>query len=159
MENVIDCNQIPIFSGHHIIEHQQIGTFEFDPKNLIYYQAIPNGIKPQKLRWQRFSFKIPGIKLANVNIALFLIDNINLVPEEMKEENEKGETAYFYFLGTVIGGCLSDEYIPYLHWNKKDNILDYGERNEECFVDKTDFVVAIKQGLKDLKGPAAMLDF
>jgi hypothetical protein len=145
MGQIIDCNQIPaVGSLHHVAEHKQLGMFEFKPENLLYYQAIPNGIKPQRLRWQRSSFKRPDIKLANLNIALFLIENIDLVPLEMKEEDEKGETAYFYFLGTIVGGCMSSEYVPYLHWNKKENTLDYGERDEECFVDKTDFVVAIK---------------
>ena len=144
MNKIIDCNQRPVFNDYSIVEHKELGEFEFDPEKLLYYQAVPNGIRPQKLRWQRAAFKQPEIKLANANIVLFLLNNVGLVPDAMKEENENGETAYFFFLGTIIAGCLGDEYVPYLHWNKKDNTLDCGQRNEECCVDQTDFVVVVK---------------
>ncbi len=144
MKKMIDCNQKPLFDGYSVIKHQELGMFEFDSENSLYYQVIPEGIELQRLRWNKSLLKQPGIILANASIALFLINNLDYVPDEMKNENKKGETSYFYFLETFFNGCLSDEYALYVHWDKKESVLDFGMKNADYCAFKNAFVVAIR---------------
>ncbi len=126
VEHVIDCDADPFLpNGWKVEEHQKGGQFKWDPSNhlsnlpILYLdekgQRNGKSIEGNKLREKLAKDLVKGA-LLNANVLDYLLANPHLIPEEWKKD-EKGNTRYIFFWGTVYR--LSDGYlcVRYLCWD------------------------------------------
>lgn len=112
---IIDCDADPFIpEGWRVEEHKKGGQLTFDPSQIEFYlddgQKNGNYIVGNKLR-QRLADK----PVLNANVLDYLLANPDLIPEEWKQD-ERGNTRYIFFWGTIYryrGGFL---YVRYLYW-------------------------------------------
>ncbi len=141
---IIDGNsKLIITKDYSITEHIPNGMILFNPATTFkYFEAVANGMTPDKTCYARRTFIRTKTNVANLNLADFLIKNPQYVPEVMKKENENGDMPYFYFMGTEC--CIiSSYYVPRVKWNKETSCLELSFWWDERLLGKGDKIVAI----------------
>jgi hypothetical protein len=115
-EHVINCDADPFVpDGWGVEEHQKGGPFTWDASKVKFYlskkQKGSSYIEGNKLREE-----LKGQPVYNANLLDYLLKNPHLIPEEWKKD-EKGNTRYIFFWGTVYR--RSDGYlcVRYLCWS------------------------------------------
>ncbi len=114
-EHLIDCDQGPFIpSGWKVEEHQKGGAFKFDASQVQFYldsgQKKGNYIEGNKLRKQ-----LAGKPVLNANVLDYLLKNPQLIPDDWKKD-EKGNTRYIFFWGTIYRHSDGYLYVRYLYW-------------------------------------------
>lgn len=116
------------YDGWKVEEHKKGGQFVWDPKKVALFlskkQQDGNSIEGNKLRKE-----LEGIRVLNANLLDYLLDNPHLIPEEWKKD-EKGNTLYIFFFGTVYRYSDGRLYVRYLffdegHWQQGSNWLGF----------------------------------
>ncbi len=127
-EHVIDLDADPRipYDGWKVEEHKKGGKFTWDPAKVRLHlsknQQDGKSIEGNKLRKE-----LADEMVFNANLLDYLLDNPHLIPEDWKVD-EKGETRYIYFWGTVYrdsGGGLCVRYLCFFggHWRQGNDWL------------------------------------
>lgn len=115
IEHVIDCDAAPFIpSGWKVEEHQKGGNIKFDASKVELYlsKKQKNGsIEGNKLREE-----LKGKKVLNANVLDYLLANPKAIPEEWKKD-EKGNTRYIFFWGTIYRDSGGRFFVRYLSWD------------------------------------------
>ena len=115
-EHLIDCDADPFIpSGWKVEEHQKGGAFKFDAAQVQLYldKGQQNGkyIEGNKLRTL-----LAGKPVLNANVLDYLLANPHLIPDDWKKD-EKGNTRYIFFWGTVYRHSDGSLYVRALCWD------------------------------------------
>jgi hypothetical protein len=114
VKHCIDCDAGPFVpDGWKVEEHQKMGNIKFDPSKIDFYlsQKQKNGrIEGNKLREE-----LKGKKVLNANVLDYLLKNPQIIPEEWKKD-EKGNTRFIFFWGTIYRDSYGGLCVRYLYW-------------------------------------------
>lgn len=115
VSHVIDCDAEPFApNGWKVEEHKKSGQFVWDPTTVELYlsknQKDGKVIEGNKLRKE-----LENEHVFNANLLDYLVKNPHLIPEEWKQD-EKGNTRYIFFWGTVYRDSGGDLYVRCLFW-------------------------------------------
>jgi len=116
IEHCIDCDADPFLPDgwKEVVEHQKMGNIKFDPSKIDFYlsKKQKNGnIEGNKLREE-----LKEKKVLNANVLDYLLKNSQIIPEEWKKD-EKGNTRYIFFWGTIYRNADGDLYVRCLYWS------------------------------------------
>lgn len=114
-KHVIDLNADPFVPhGWKVEEHRKGGQFDWSADSLKFHldpgQQDGKHIQGKKLRKQ-----LRGKPVLNANVLDYLLKNPDLIPEDWKED-EKGNTRYIFFWGTIYRDSVGGLYVRYLSW-------------------------------------------
>ena len=118
VEHVIDCDANPfnpwVSDGFTIEEHQKGGQWKFDPKQVEFF--LSSGQKDGKvLEGNKLRKELEGKKVMNANVLDYLLANPKAIPDDWKQD-EKGNTRYIFFWGTIYRDSDGGLYVRYLCW-------------------------------------------
>ena len=123
-EHVIDCDADPFnpwAKEGWVIDEQKGGQYKWDALNppLLYLdekeQRGGKSIEGKKLRKKLAKDLVKGA-LLNANVLDYLLKYPHLIPEEWKKD-EKGQTRYIFFWGTVYRYSDGDLCVRDLYWD------------------------------------------
>lgn len=115
ISHVIDGDADPfVFDGWKVEEHKKTGQFVWDPAKvelcLSKNQKGGKVIEGNKLRKE-----LENNPMWNANLLDYLLKNPHLIPEEWKQD-EKGNTRYIFFWGTIYRGSVDRLCVRCLCW-------------------------------------------
>jgi hypothetical protein len=124
LNHVIDCDAEPTMpSGWSVPDHCKLGLVKWDPKNVELYlsedQHDGKYIEGHKLRVELAS-KI----VLNANILEYLLNNPCLISEDWKKD-ERGNTRFIFFWGTIYCHSDGDLCVRYLYFDGRRWCADY----------------------------------
>ncbi len=115
-KHIIDCDADPFVpSGWKVEEHKKSGQFAFNPAKVKLHLS-PNQQDGKVIEGNKLHRELANEPVLNANVLDYLLAHPKLIPEEWKK-NEKGNTRYIFFWGTIYrdsGGYLC---VRYLYWN------------------------------------------
>lgn len=116
IEHIIDCDAEPFVpDGWKVEEHRKGGAFKFDASQVQFYldlgQQDGNYIEGNKLREA-----LEGKPVLNANVLDYLLKNPQLIPNDWKKD-EKGNTRYIFFWGTIYRDLGGDLCVRCLFWS------------------------------------------
>lgn len=115
IEHCINCDAEPFIpDGWRVEEHQKMSNIKFDPSKIDFYlsKKQKNGsIEGNKLREE-----LKGKKVLNANVPDYLLKNPQIIPEEWKKD-EKGDTRFIFFWGTIYRSSRGRLCVRYLYWD------------------------------------------
>jgi hypothetical protein len=116
VEHMIDCDAEPYLpDGWKIEKHQKGGQFDWSATSVKFYldsdQQNGECTEGNKLRKE-----LSGKPVLNANVLDYLLKNPNLIPEDWKK-NEKGNTRYIFFWGTIYRNSGGSLCVRCLFWN------------------------------------------
>jgi hypothetical protein len=114
--NVIDCDADPFLpDGWKVEEHKKGGQLVFDPSTVQFYLA--DGQKNGKsIEGNKLRKELVNMPVMNANVLDYLLANPDLIPEEWKKD-EKGNTRYIFFWGTVYRRSNGNLCVRCLYWD------------------------------------------
>ncbi len=100
-----------------IEKHVGDGTLELDPSRF-QLQFSPNQIDGKVIEGNKLKKELEegSVPVLNACVLDYLYAHPELIPEDWKVD-EKGNTRYIYFWGTVFRSPVGDLYVRYLYWN------------------------------------------
>lgn len=116
IEHIIDCDADPLIpaKGWKVEEHKKSGSFKWNPLAVEFYlsDSQKNGkvIDGNKLRKE-----LAGKPVLNANVLDYLLKHPELIPDNWKKD-EKGNTRYIFFWGTIYRGPGGGPSIRDLYW-------------------------------------------
>ena len=113
---LIDCDIAPyIPNGWSVESHTKGGQIEFDPSKITTYfsERQKNG---KTIVGHDFRKELEGKPVLNACVLDHLLANTDLIPDSWKK-NEKGETLYHFFWGTLYRDSDGYLYVRYLCWS------------------------------------------
>jgi hypothetical protein len=113
-EHLIDCDANPFTpNGWKVEEHQKGGQFDWSADSVKFHldpgQQDGKYIEGNKLRKQ-----LSGKPVLNANVLDYLLKNPDLIPEDWKKD-EKGNTRYIFFWGTIYRRSVGRLCVRYLY--------------------------------------------
>jgi hypothetical protein len=116
VSHVIDCDADPFVpDGWKVEEHKKGGQFLWDAAKVELYLS-KNQQKGRVIEGNKLRKELENDPMFNANLLDYLLKNPHLIPEEWKKD-EKGNTRYIFFWGTVYrdsGGYLD---VRALYWD------------------------------------------
>ncbi len=127
MKNIIDTNKDPLipYKGWTVESHEKSGDFEITKDSMkLHFEPEQ---KESYIQGNLLAERMKG-KGLNANVLDYLLDNPHLIPEDWKVD-EKGQTRYIFFWGTVYRDSDGSLYVRCLcfdggHWQQDDDWLD-----------------------------------
>jgi len=118
VEHVIDLDADPYVPNNWSVEeHIKGGQMKWDPTRVRFH--LSNGQKKNGnvIEGNKLRKEIAKLSGYNANLLDFLLkkENQHLIPEEWKQD-EKGNTRYIYFWGTIYRDSDGDLCVRYLCW-------------------------------------------
>ncbi|MFA6324741.1 MAG: hypothetical protein WCX46_00730 [Candidatus Paceibacterota bacterium] len=113
IEHYIDCDAQPFIpSGWEVAEHKKGGNFKFIPSAVEFFihKKQKNGFRGNKL-----NLELKDKKVLNVNVLDYLLAHPDIIPKEWKKD-EKGNTRFIFFWGTIYLIVNTGFYVRYLCW-------------------------------------------
>ena len=115
LDHLIDLDLAPFVpDGWQVEEHKKGGKLKWDPSRIQLHlsenQKGDNYVEGNKLR--RELYTPPTL---NANVLDYLLKHKELIPEEWKRD-EKGNTRYIFFWGTIYRNSNGNLYVRYLCW-------------------------------------------
>jgi hypothetical protein len=114
-KHLIDCDASPFVpDGWKVEDHQKGGQFDWSAASVKFHldAGQQNGkyLEGNKLRKQ-----LSGKPVLNANVLDYLLKNPDLIPEDWKKD-EKGNTRYIFFWGTIYRNSDGSLCVRYLYW-------------------------------------------
>ncbi len=114
-EHLIDCDADPFVpKGWKVEEHQKGGAFKWDASQVTLHldKGQKNGgyVDGNKLR-----ILLAGKPVLNANVLDYMLKNPHLISDDWKKD-EKGNTRYIFFWGTIYRDSDGRLCVPYLYW-------------------------------------------
>ncbi len=114
IEHVIDCNAQPFIpDGWKVQEHQKGGMVKFDATKTEFYLSKKQ--KGSTIEGNKLRKELEGKKVMNANVLDYLLANPKAIPDDWKQD-EKGNTRYIFFWGTIYRDSDGGLYVRYLCW-------------------------------------------
>lgn len=117
---IIDCDEAPFIpKGWEIRPEDQLpgavgGLLKFDPSQILLH--LEEGQEDRKgIVGHQLAEKLSGLPLLKANVLDYLLDHVDLIPEEWKVD-EHGRTRYIPFWGTVYRDSDGRLYVRFLYW-------------------------------------------
>ena len=114
-KHLIDCDADPFVpDGWKVEEHQKGGQFEWSATQVAFY--LDSGQKDGKyIEGNKLRKQLKGKPVLNANVLDYLLKNPDLIPEDWKKD-EKGNTRYIFFWGTIYRSSGGSLYVRCLYW-------------------------------------------
>ncbi len=121
---VIDCDAKPFVPDElEVFEHMPGGVVVWDPTKICLFlserQKCGALVVGNKLRKE-----LARSPTMNANVLSFLLKNPHLIPEDWKYD-ERGNTRYIFFWGTIYRDVSGQLCVPYLCWNSSVWVQNY----------------------------------
>ncbi len=130
VEHLIDCDADPFTpSGWKVEEHKKGGQFAFDPAKIKLYLSL-NQQGGKCIEGNKLRKELANEPVLNANVLDYLLAHPELIPEGWKKD-EKGNTRYIFFWGTIYRGSDGSLFVRYLYfrdgrWGWNCRWLDIG---------------------------------
>lgn len=108
--------------GYRFVSGDFYGMIQWDPQSIHLFQGRNERLHVEALWVFEEAAKR---KPVNATVLDFLLDHQELIPEHWKE-NERGQTRFIYFCGSVFRSEGGFRWVRYLYWNKDDRNWDHG---------------------------------
>ena len=115
--HVIDLDADPFVpNGWSVEEHKKGGEFKWDPKK-IQLHLSENQKGDKYVGGNKLRRELVSLPTLNANVLDYLLKHPELSPEDWKRD-EKGNTRYIFFWGTIYRHSGGDLYVRYLCWDR-----------------------------------------
>lgn len=116
VRHVIDLNDNPFVpDGWKVEEHKKCGQFEWDLQKVKFHLS-PNQMDGKVIGGNNLRKELAQTPVFNANLLDYLLKNPRLIPDEWKTD-EKGNTRYIFFWGTIYRRPDRVLCVRYLFWN------------------------------------------
>ncbi len=123
VKHVIDLDADPYLpDGWKVEEHKKGGQFEWDPSKINLYLS-PNQLGDKRIEGNDLRKELAKKPVFNANLLDYLKANTSLIPDEWKKD-EKGNTRYIFFWGTIYRNSGGGLYVRYLYWGGGEWVWD-----------------------------------
>lgn len=114
--HAIDCDADPFLpNGWRVEEHRKDGVIVWDLTKVSLY--LSKGQKGDKrIVGNDLRKELAKKPTMNANVLDYLLKNPHLIPEDWKKD-DRGNTRYIFFWGTIYRGSGDGLYVRYLCWD------------------------------------------
>ena len=114
IEHVINCDADPFIpNGWTVEDHQKGGQFKFDAAQVELY--LDKAQKKGSIEGNKLRKELENKPVLNANILDYLLAHTELIPEDWKKD-EKGNTRYIFFWGTIYRNSNGFLFVRFLYW-------------------------------------------
>lgn len=115
-EHQIDCDAAPFIpDGWKVEEHQKGGAFKWDAAQ-VQFHLDPGQQDGKYIEGNKLRLQLTGKPVLNANVLDYLLKNPQLIPDDWKKD-EKGNTRYIFFWGTIYCSSGGSLYVRCLYWH------------------------------------------
>lgn len=115
-KHLIDCDAGPFVpKGWKVEEHKKGGQFVFDHPAQVTLYLSKNQQGGKCIEGHKLRKELADEPVLNANVLDYLLKNTRLIPEDWKED-EKGNTRYIFFWGTIYRYSDGDLCVRFLFW-------------------------------------------
>ena len=113
--HLINCDADPFVpSDWKVEEHKKGGQFAFNPAKVKFYLS-PNQQDGKRIEGNKLRKELENKPILNANVLDYLLAHPELIPEDWKED-EKGDTRFIFFWGTIYRNSRGGLYVRFLYW-------------------------------------------
>ena len=131
---IVDCDVKPFTpDGWKLEEHKKGGQLKLDLSKVRLHLS-PNQTNGKVIQGNNLRKELANEPVLNANVLDYLLAHPELIPEDWKRD-EKGNTRYIFFWGTIYRSSDGSLFVRYLYfkdgsWDWSDSWLGYGWRDD-----------------------------
>ncbi len=117
VEHIVDLDAKPLipFSDWRVEEHKPGGKFKWNPDQVVFHLS-PSQQDGKTIQGEKLLAEVATLSPYNANLLDYLLDRPHLIPESWKQD-EKGQTRFIYFWGTIYRDSGGNLFVRCPHWH------------------------------------------